>query len=142
MKVQKQIDQYISSLPDSKGRDMRAIHEHFLSILPGATLWFLDGKNEEGKIVSNPSIGYGKYTIQYANGQSRAFYQIGLSANSTGISVYVMGLNDKHYLSTHFGDTIGKAAVSGYCIKFKKLSDINIDVLSNAVRSGLSQTTE
>lgn len=90
-------------------------------------------KNSEDKIVSNPNIGYGSYTIKYANGTTREFYQIGMSANTTGISIYVMGLNDKTYLAKTFGEKLGKANVSGYCIKFKTLKDINPDVLEAAI---------
>jgi hypothetical protein len=32
--------------------------------------------------------------MKYADGTSRDFYQIGLSANTTGISVYIMGIED------------------------------------------------
>ena len=68
--------------------------------------------------MANPNIGYGAYTITYADGSSREFYRIGLSANTTGISVYVLGLDDKTYLARTYGDSIGKASVTGYCIKF------------------------
>lgn len=93
-------------------------------------------KNSEGKVVSNPNIGYGSYTIKYANGTTKDFYRIGLSANSGGISVYIIGLDDKNYLSKTFGKTIGKASVTGYCIKFKAISDINLDTLQAAIRFG------
>jgi len=105
--------------------------------MPSCKLWFLDGKNSEGKTVSNPNIGYGQYTITYADGKSREFYQIGLSANTTGISVYIMGNDDKKYLAETYGKKIGKASVSGYCIKFKGLKDINIDVLKSAIQYGV-----
>ncbi len=101
-------------------------------------LWFTDGTNDAGKVVANPNIGYGAYTITYANGSQREFYRIGLSANTTGISVYVMGLDDKTYLAHTYGDSIGKASVTGYCIKFKRLADINTDVLLAAIRDGMS----
>ncbi|MNQ93911.1 hypothetical protein D3C85_1094000 [compost metagenome] len=101
--------------------------------MPTARLWFLDGKNSEGKIVSNPNIGYGQYTITYADGSSKDFYQIGLSANTTGISVYIMGIEDKLYLAQTYGATIGKASVTGYCIKFKALKDIDVNVLQAAI---------
>jgi len=110
--------------------------------MPACKLWFLDGKNSEGKIVSNPNIGYGFYTIQYADGTSRKFYQIGLSANNTGISVYVMGIKDKTYLANTYGKKLGKASVTGYCIKFKTLKEINIDVLEAAIRYGVEATNE
>ena len=62
-----------------------------LKLMPKARLWFLDGKDEKGKEVSNPNIGYGVRTIQYADGKTKEFYQIGVSGNTTGISVYIMG---------------------------------------------------
>jgi hypothetical protein len=105
--------------------------------MPACKLWFLDGKNEEGKTVSNPNIGYGFYTIKYADGKTREFYQIGLSANTTGISVYILGIDDKKYLAQAYGKKLGKASVTGYCIKFKTLKDINLDTLGEAIRYGV-----
>lgn len=96
----------------------------------------MDGRDKENKVVSNPSIGYGIYTIKYADGTSRDFYQVGISANSTGISVYIMGLSDKTYLANNYGSAIGKANITGYCIKFRKLKDINIKTLEAAISYG------
>lgn len=142
MNVQEQIENYITSQPESKRIDMQTLHTRILQALPGCKLWFEDGKNSEGKIVSNPNIGYGSYTIKYANGTTREFFQIGLSANTTGISVYILGLEDKTYLAKTYGKELGKASVTGYCIKFNKLKDINIDVLEAAIRYGVDATGE
>ena len=98
--------------------------------MPKCKLWFLERKNEKGKIVFNTNIGYGTYTIKYADGKTREFYQVGLSANKTGISVYILGINDKTYLAKAYGKKIGKASVSGYCIKFKSLGDVDREVLA------------
>lgn len=136
MTVQDQVKTYISGLPESKQADMQSLHNSILKIKPSCKLWFLDGKDEKGKIVSNPNIGYGLLTIKYADGTNRDFYQVGLSANSTGISVYIMGIKDKKYLSQTFAEKIGKASVTGYCIKFKSLKDINLKTLQDAVRFG------
>ena len=119
---------------------MEALHRVILKIMPRCKLWFLDGKDSEGKVVSNPNIGYGKQTMKLAGGKTREFYQIGMSANTTGISIYVLGIEDKKYLSETFGKKIGKASVTGYCIKFKALKDINIDILEAAIRSGVEAT--
>ena len=137
MNVQEQIKNYITSQPEPKRSDLQALHRLILEIKPECKLWFLDGKNSEGKIVSNPNAGYGHYTIEYKDGKSREFYQIGISANSTGISVYILGNDDKTYLSKTYGKNIGKASVTGYCIKFKTLKDINMDVLKAAIQDGL-----
>ena len=137
MNAKEQIANYIASQPESKRSDMQELHRFLLGISPKSKLRFLDGKNSEGKIVSNPNIGYGSYTMKYADGTTREFYQVGMSANTTGISVYILGIDDKTYLAKTYGKTLGKASVTGYCIKFKKLKDINLPVLEAAIRYGL-----
>jgi hypothetical protein len=142
MSVKTQIKEYIASQPEAKSKDMQALHKLILQALPKCKLWFLEGKNEQGKVVSNANIGYGAYTIKYANGTTREFYQIGLSANTSGISVYVLGLDDKTYLAKTYGKKLGKASVSGYCIKFKALKDINTNVLEEAIQHGAEATAD
>jgi hypothetical protein len=136
MSVQEQIKKYLISQPEPKRSDMQELHNAILKIMPACKLWFLDGKDDTGKTVSNPNIGYGSQTMKYAGGKTREFYQIGLSANTTGISVYIMGIEDKTYLAKKYGKELGKASVTSYCIKFKTLKDINIDVLEAAIRFG------
>ena len=135
-KTEEQIKKYITAQPEPKSSEMQALHELILQVLPECKLWFTDGKNSEGKIVANPNIGYGSYTIKYADGTTREFYRIGLSANKTGISVYILGLKDKTYLAKTFGKKLGKASVTGYCIRFKTLKDIKIDILEKAIKYG------
>jgi hypothetical protein len=142
MNIQEQIEEYITSQPEPKRGDMQELHRIILQVLPEGKLWFLDGRNSENKVVSNPNIGYGSYTIKYADGTTREFYQIGMSANTTGISIYVLGIDDKTYLSQTYGKEIGKASVTGYCIKFKALKDINIETLKDAIRYGVNVTSE
>ena len=142
MNVEEQIKAYIASQAEPKRSDVQALHQLILQVLPEGKLWFLDGKDDKGKTVTTPDIGYGLQTLKYANGTSRPFYQIGLSPNSAGISVYIIGLDDRTYLAQTFGKNIGKASVSGYCIKFKALKDINIDILEAAIRYGIGVTNE
>ena len=136
MNIQGQIKEYITSQTEPRRSDMQELHRIILEMMPASKLWFLDGKNSENKTVSNPNIGYGSQTIKYTDGKSREFYQIGLCANKTGISVYVLGIKDKTYLAETYGKKIGKASVTGYCIKFKTLKDINLEILEAAIRDG------
>ena len=142
MKVQEQIKEYITSQPEPKRSDLQELHRLTLQALPGCKLWFDNGKNSENKTISNPTIGYGSYTIKYANGKTRDFFQIGLSANKTGISVYILGIKDKTYLAQTYEIKLGKASVTGYCIRFKTLKDINIDILKAAILYGVEVTSE
>lgn len=141
MNVHEQINEYIATQPEPKRSDMQELHSIILELMPGCKLWFLDGKDEKGRTISNPNIGYGFWTITYADGKTREFYQIGISANTTGISVYILGIEDKKYLAETYGKELGKASVTGYCIKFKTLKDVNIAILKAAMRYGIEQTS-
>jgi hypothetical protein len=139
MTVLEQIDRYMAEQPPAKSAALRDLHRRIQAISPDARLWFLDGRNEEGKVVSNPNIGYGLTTIRYATGASRDFYKIGLSANTAGISLYVMGLEDKTHLTETYGPRLGKAKVTGYCIRFKTIGDVNLDVLEELIVDALGE---
>lgn len=140
MNVRNQIKDHIAAQPEPKRTDMQELHDIILKIMPDCKLWFLDGKDENGRVVSNPNIGYGVQTIKYADAKTREFYQIGISANTTGISVYIMGIKDKKYLAEKYGKKIGQASVTGYCIKFRTLRNIDVDILVDAMRYGIEQT--
>jgi len=142
MNIQEQIKDYIASQSEPKRSDMEALHKRILQVSPKTKLWFLDGKDDKGKVVTNPNIGYGLQIIKYADGKTREFYQIGMSANTTGISVYILGIKDKNYLPRTYGKKLGKAKVTGYCIKFKTLKDINVDILEDAIRYGFAVRDE
>ena len=139
MTVTEQIQEYIHNQPEPKRSDLQRLHQLALEVIQDGRLWFLDGKNSAHKTVSNPNIGYGIQTLKYADGSSRDFYRVGLSANKTGISVYILGIKDKAYLAQTYQKALGKATVSGYCIKFKTLKDINIYILEAAIRFGIAQ---
>lgn len=141
MNTRKQIEEYIATQPEPKRCDMQELHRVILALMPQCKLWFLDGKDDEGKVVSNPNIGYGLQIIKYADGKTKDFYQIGMSANTTGISIYILGLKEKTHLAQAYGKELGKASITGYCIKFRKLEDINVDVLGTAIRYGVEQTS-
>jgi len=139
MTIAEQIEQYIGSQPTVKQSALETLHRLIMELQPCCELWYLDGKNSEGKVVSNPNIGYGRLTLSYADGSSKDFYKVGLSANTKGISLYILGIEDKGYLAATYGSTLGKATVTGYCIKFAKLEAINLEVLRAALVYGLNR---
>ncbi|WKW46922.1 DUF1801 domain-containing protein [Myroides sp. JBRI-B21084] len=130
MDVSNQINRYINSLSTTKAADILTLHNTFLNWLPNCKLWFFDGKNTNGKVIANPNIGYGIHQIKYTDNTTKPFYKIGLSANTGGISVYVFGTESKTYLADKYSTTLGKAKITGYCIKFKSVNDINLSVLN------------
>ena len=142
MTVQEQIKNNISSQPEPKRAEMQELHQLILKVLPKCKLWFDDGTSDGTKAAINPTIGYGQQTLKYANGATKEFFQVGLSANKTGISLYIIGIKDKTLLAKTYGKKLGKASVTGYCIKFKTLKDINKEILEEAIRAGIENSKE
>lgn len=138
MSAQDEIDGYIDAQAPAKRQDLLELHRRIRAIAPAARLWFLDGRDETGKVVTNPNIGYGETILRYAGGDTRPFYKLGLSANTSGLSVYVMGLEDKAFLAETYGARLGKAKVTGYCIRFRSLKDVDAGVLEEVFADALA----
>lgn len=136
MSVQADIKALIAGQPEGKRAEMQTLHKLILQALPDCKLWYDSGVDDKGKTVTNPTIGYGFQVLKYANGKTKDFFKVGLSANTVGFSVYILGLEDKKYLANTYGKQIGKASITGYCIKFKSLKDIDTDVLHTAIQDG------
>jgi len=49
-----------------------------------------------------------------------------------------MGVEDKQYLSKTYGAKLGKAKITGYCIEFRHIGDINLSVLEEIVAGHMS----
>ncbi len=112
---------------------MAWLHRRIAALSPGCRLWFVSGRNDEGKIVSNPSVGYGSHTRRYADGEVREYYRVGMSGNTAGVSVYLMGIEDKTYLPKTYAGRLGKAKVTGYCITFRSLKNVDVPRLEEAI---------
>lgn len=135
MNVEEQINQHLSSLPAEKQSDMLTLHGLFRSWKPNYKTWYLSGTDEKGKVLTNPNIGYGIYQISYKNGTFRDFYRIGIAATQQGISVYFMNPEDRKLLTSKLKSDLGKATISGYCLKFKKLEEIKLDVFHSILKT-------
>ena len=138
-KAKAMIEAHLAALQEPKRTDLQALHRLLTGKLAEKELWFSDGRNAEGRVVTNPTIGYGSFLMKYAGGKTAEWFRIGTCVTSSGISVYILGLADKTHLSTAYGKRLGKAKVTGYCISFKTLKDIDQNVLEEAIRFGLAQ---
>jgi hypothetical protein len=137
MNIYDQIQEYIDYLPDSYRQDMQLLHQSILDLMPAHNLWFIDGKNEQGKMISAPRIGYGSFLKKHKDGTATELYQIGLSVNAKGMSVYIMDPKKYPFSTSLFGDKIGAALIQSNYIRFKSLEHIDLNVLFEAVRYGL-----
>ncbi|MFM6935307.1 MAG: DUF1801 domain-containing protein [Flavobacteriales bacterium] len=119
--------------------ELSSVLNWFQSTFPELESSFHDGKNEHGKQVTNPTYGFGTFEQSYANGEKNTHFQIGIAQTKQGISIYLLGIRGKLDLPTLCAE-IGKAKVTGYCIQFKRFSDVQPSVLETAIRAGVQLT--
>ena len=99
MDISEPVEAYLASQPEPKQADLRLLHARILTEFPRAGCGSPTARTRTARSWPTPTSATACYTISYADGSSREFYRIGLSANTTGISVYVLGLDDKTYLA-------------------------------------------
>lgn len=100
---------------------------------------FHDEKNEHSKQVSNPTYGFGSFEHTYAKGEVKIHFQIGVAATSSGISFYLLGIRGKLNLP-HLCVGLGKAKVTGYCIRFKNFAELDQQILKKVLSETLQLT--
>lgn len=135
-----QIEKHFAQLEEAKSNELQLLHNFIVRLNPTCKLWFDNGINEEGKVVTNPTIGYGQLTLHYAKGDTKDFFQIGICATTSGISIYLIGIKDKNILKETFARSIGKATITGYRVKYKLLSELNPESLTKLIQFGFSTT--
>ena len=121
-------DQYIASLPAAVGADMAALDERITAALPGhaRSLWagvFWGGSEQR-------IIGYGDLSYVRSDKQEVRWFLVGLARQKNYYSVYVNAADGRRYLAEAYAGRLGKAKVGKSSISFRKLADVDLDVLS------------
>lgn len=119
-----------------KMNELIAILNWMQTQFPDLQATFHDGKDEKGKQITNPTHGFGAFEQTYANGEKKTHFQIGVAQTKSGISIYLLGIRGKMDLPAACS-ALGKAKVTGYCISYKKMTDLNLGVLKNVLLSTL-----
>ena len=80
-------------------------------------------------------IGYGQYHYTYKSGRQGDFLATGFAPRKANISIYIMPgyANFDHILKG-----LGKFKTGRACLYINKLADIDIKILGNLIRAGLS----
>jgi len=93
----------------------------------------------EPKMWGPTMIGFGSYHYKYASGHEGDAMLIGFSPRKAEFSLYVSapGNDDKVFL-----EKLGKFKMGKACIYFKKLTDLDLDVLEKLSQSTIKYVNE
>jgi hypothetical protein len=117
-------EEYIERLAEPRRGEIRALHELIRRTAPD-----LEPTMEFGM------LGYGKYHYRYASGREGDWQLVGVASNKNYISLYVTAASpDGGYLAESYKDQLPKASIGKSCIRFKRLGDVDQDVLERLLR--------
>lgn len=111
-------EEYLVSVEEPKRSELRLLDDLIRTTLPDHEPFMISG-----------FMGYGKYHYRYDSGREGDWFKVGMVANKTGISVYVVAADENGYLAEQFKPKLGKASIGKSCIRFKKLADIDLGAL-------------
>lgn len=131
------IKSYLDSLPENTKEELTFFHQQVLEKYPNCRIWFLDGKDATGKVISNPNMGYGTITLPTKTNINREFYKLGISANSKGFSIYFMGLTDRNLIQKHLGHFFPNSKITGYCLNLKSIKNVELAILEKLILFGM-----
>ena len=116
-------DQYIAATPEPKRSDLTRLDALIRRTVPSFEAF-----------MAGNMIGYGKYHYRYESGREGDSCRVGLAGNKSGISLYVTCVDEGGWLAEQWKHRLGKADVGKSCIRFKRLSDLDLDALTNVLR--------
>lgn len=112
-------EDFLAGLPSDRQEILRALDATIRKAVP----------RQKPKMWSK-LIGYGDYHYKYATGREGDWFLIGLGSMKNYVSLYICAVEDGKYLAESFKQELGKVDVGKSCIRFKKLEDINLDVVA------------
>jgi len=93
-----------------------------------------EATGEEPKMWGPSIVGFGKYHYKYESGREGNWFLTGFSPRKQKMSVYIVPGFER------FNDLIarlGKYSTGKSCLYFKKLTDIDCDILSQLIRESV-----
>lgn len=78
-------------------------------------------------------LGYGSFHYKSKSGREGDWPVVSLASQKNYISVYVCSVKDGKYIPEANKDALGKVSVGKSCIRFKKIEDVNLDVLKKVL---------
>ena len=117
-------DDYLDALDRDRRAEVERLDALIREALPDA---------EPG--VGHGMLGYGPYHYRYASGREGNWMLVGLASNKNYISLYVTATVDDRYLAETFKPRLPKASIGKSCIRIKRVSDVDPEVLAELLRA-------
>lgn len=112
-------DAYIAGLDDVRRPQIEALDARIRAVAPTLERHMTSGL-----------LSYGHYSYRYASGREGEWMVLGIAPNKAYISLYAGPIQVES-----FAPRLPKANVGKGCIRFKRVSDVDLDVIDEVIRA-------
>lgn len=116
-------EEYLAGLTEPRQGELRALHDLVRATAPELTPTMEFGMP-----------GYGKYHYRYGSGREGDWAVVMLASNKNYISLYVACVVEGRHLAEAYADRLPRANIGKSCVRFKRLSDVDTEVIADLVR--------
>ena len=113
-------EEYIDLISEPRRSEIQKIDAFIRKTVPDLQPFIVSGM-----------IGYGPYRYKTASGREGDWAVVLLASQKNYISIYACGVVDGKYVAERYGEALPKANIGKSCIRIKKASDIDYDVLKS-----------
>lgn len=118
----KSVEELINKIEEPRKSEMLKLHHFIQKTVPHLPIGLY------GAI-----IGYGNYHYKSKSGREGDWMIIGLASQKNYISLYICSIEDGEYLAEKYKSELPKASVGKSCIRFKRIEDIDLDVIRKLI---------
>lgn len=117
------VTEYITAVPEERKKTIEFFHSFIQKTAPTLKPHY-----------AYNMLGYG--TMKYKNYKNEVidWPVIAMANQKNYVSIYVCAVLNGEYIAEKFKTELGKVSVGKSCIRFKKIEDINLDVLKKVIR--------
>lgn len=115
----KTVEEYLAQVPAERQEIVNTVHQTILKAIPEQKPHMLSGM-----------IAYGNYHYKSKSGREGDWAIILLANRKDYVSTYICAVENNKYIAETNKDRLGRVSVGKSCVRFKKLEDINLDVLT------------
>ena len=130
-------DEHIASLADGVRDDIAALDAAISGVMTGHERVLWEGKFWGGS--EQHIIGYGAHSYANRSGKTVDWLFVGLAAQKNYLSVFVNATKEAGYFTEQYAGRLGKVKVGRSSIGFKRLGDIELDVLLELIAKARSR---
>ena len=87
--------------------------------------------------VHSGMLAYGRWHYKYDSGREGDWFRIGVASNKNYISLYISAGDKCGYIAEQYKEALPKANVGKACVRFKRLSDLDLGVVKKMIRHGV-----